>query len=150
MFTEDHLTPLDSMRLPMDNATAFLKLMVEGISVCSIEHNRSSPRGEGPSFRLAPNHQRTVKPCCKVGEKDMLNGARVGSGIDPLGSPIALNRMRSSACWVKRLRHWYRRVLSATGRRCAPCRAMARGWHLGGCSVEYSSALQSRAGNSGW
>jgi len=36
-FTEDHATPLDSMRLPMDKATAILKLMVEGMSVRSIE-----------------------------------------------------------------------------------------------------------------
>ena len=36
-FTEDHATPLDTMRLPMDKATAILKLMVEGMSVRSIE-----------------------------------------------------------------------------------------------------------------
>src|SRR5579863_6065211 len=36
-FTEDHATPLDSMRLPMDKAAAILKLMVEGMSVRSIE-----------------------------------------------------------------------------------------------------------------
>lgn len=36
-FTEDHAQPLDTMRLPMDKATAILKLMVEGMSVRSIE-----------------------------------------------------------------------------------------------------------------
>jgi len=36
-FTEDHATPLDSMRLPMDKATAILQLMVEGMSIRSIE-----------------------------------------------------------------------------------------------------------------
>ena len=36
-FTEDHETPLDAMRLPMDKATAILKLMVEGMSIRSIE-----------------------------------------------------------------------------------------------------------------
>jgi transposase-like protein len=35
-FTEDHATPLDTMRLPMDKATAIL-LMVEGMSIRSIE-----------------------------------------------------------------------------------------------------------------
>ena len=36
-FTEDHASPLDTMRLPMDKATAILKLMVEGMSIRSIE-----------------------------------------------------------------------------------------------------------------
>jgi transposase-like protein/IS1 family transposase len=36
-FTEDHATPLDTMRLPMDKATAIIKLMVEGMSIRSIE-----------------------------------------------------------------------------------------------------------------
>jgi len=36
-FTEDHATPLDTMRLPMEQATAILKLMVEGMSIRSIE-----------------------------------------------------------------------------------------------------------------
>ncbi|MGA2859060.1 MAG: IS1 family transposase [Candidatus Sulfotelmatobacter sp.] len=36
-FTEDHATPLDTMRLPMDRATAILKLIVEGMSIRSIE-----------------------------------------------------------------------------------------------------------------
>ena len=44
-FTEDHATPLDTMRLPMEKATAILKLMVEGMSVRSIERfTGSSPR----------------------------------------------------------------------------------------------------------
>jgi len=36
-FTEDHATPLDTMRLPMDKAVAILKLLVEGMSLRSIE-----------------------------------------------------------------------------------------------------------------
>jgi transposase-like protein/IS1 family transposase len=36
-FTEDHATPLDTMRLPMDKAEAIIKLMVEGMSIRSIE-----------------------------------------------------------------------------------------------------------------
>jgi transposase-like protein/IS1 family transposase len=36
-FTEDHHTPLDTMRLPMDKAVAILRLMVEGMSIRSIE-----------------------------------------------------------------------------------------------------------------
>jgi transposase-like protein/IS1 family transposase len=36
-FTEDHATPLDTMRLPMDKAAQVLRLMVEGMSVRSIE-----------------------------------------------------------------------------------------------------------------
>ncbi len=36
-FTEDHVTPLDSMRLPMDKADQVLRLMVEGMSIRSIE-----------------------------------------------------------------------------------------------------------------
>jgi len=36
-FTEDRAQPLDTMRLPIDKATAILKLMVEGMSVRSIE-----------------------------------------------------------------------------------------------------------------
>jgi transposase-like protein/IS1 family transposase len=36
-FTEDHTNPLDTMRLPLDKATAILRLMVEGMSVRSIE-----------------------------------------------------------------------------------------------------------------
>lgn len=36
-FTEDHATPLDTMRLPMDKAEAILKLLVEGMSIRSIE-----------------------------------------------------------------------------------------------------------------
>jgi len=36
-FTEDHATPLDTMRLPMDKAAQVLRLMVEGMSVRAIE-----------------------------------------------------------------------------------------------------------------
>ena len=36
-FTEDHATPLDSMRLPMDKADQVLRLLVEGTSIRSIE-----------------------------------------------------------------------------------------------------------------
>jgi transposase-like protein/IS1 family transposase len=36
-FTEDHATPLDSMRIPIEKATEVLRLMVEGMSVRSIE-----------------------------------------------------------------------------------------------------------------
>lgn len=36
-FTEDHATPLDTMRIPMEKATEVLRLMVEGMSVRSIE-----------------------------------------------------------------------------------------------------------------
>jgi transposase-like protein/IS1 family transposase len=36
-FTEDHAAPLDSMRLPMEKATQVLRLMVEGMSIRSIE-----------------------------------------------------------------------------------------------------------------
>lgn len=36
-FTEDHATPLDTIRLPMDKAAQVLRLMVEGMSVRSIE-----------------------------------------------------------------------------------------------------------------
>jgi transposase-like protein/IS1 family transposase len=36
-FTEDHDTPLDTMRLPMDRAAQVLRLMVEGMSIRSIE-----------------------------------------------------------------------------------------------------------------
>src|SRR3954468_19493257 len=36
-FTEDHDSPLDTMRLPMEKATQVLRLMVEGMSVRSIE-----------------------------------------------------------------------------------------------------------------
>jgi transposase-like protein/IS1 family transposase len=36
-FTEDHNTPLDDMRLPMDKAVSILKLLVEGMSVRSVE-----------------------------------------------------------------------------------------------------------------
>ena len=36
-FTEDHATPLDTMRLPMDKAAQVLRLMVEGMRVRAIE-----------------------------------------------------------------------------------------------------------------
>jgi transposase-like protein/IS1 family transposase len=36
-FTEGHATPLDTMRLPMEKAEAILKLLVEGMSIRSIE-----------------------------------------------------------------------------------------------------------------
>lgn len=36
-FTEDHAQPLGDMRLPMDKATSILQLLVEGMSVRSIE-----------------------------------------------------------------------------------------------------------------
>ena len=36
-FTEDHATPLETMRLPMDKADQVLRLMVEGMSIRSIE-----------------------------------------------------------------------------------------------------------------
>jgi len=36
-FTEDHETPLDTMRLPLDKAESILKLLVEGMSVRSVE-----------------------------------------------------------------------------------------------------------------
>ena len=36
-FTEDHTRPLDTMRLPVEKATAILQLMVEGMSIRSIE-----------------------------------------------------------------------------------------------------------------
>ena len=36
-FTEDHAQPLDDMRLPMDKAESILKLLVEGMSLRSIE-----------------------------------------------------------------------------------------------------------------
>jgi len=36
-FTEDHAQPLGTMRLPMEKAAAILKLMVEGMSIRSIE-----------------------------------------------------------------------------------------------------------------
>lgn len=36
-FTEDHALPLDTMRLPMDKADQVLRLMVEGMSIRSIE-----------------------------------------------------------------------------------------------------------------
>lgn len=36
-FTEDHATPLDTMRLPMEKADQVLRLMVEGMSIRSIE-----------------------------------------------------------------------------------------------------------------
>lgn len=36
-FTEDHTRPLDDMRLPIEKAEAILKLLVEGMSVRSIE-----------------------------------------------------------------------------------------------------------------
>ena len=36
-FTEDHTRPLADMRLPMEKAEAILKLLVEGMSVRSIE-----------------------------------------------------------------------------------------------------------------
>jgi transposase-like protein/IS1 family transposase len=36
-FTEDHAKPLDTMRLSLEKATAILKLMVEGMSIRSIE-----------------------------------------------------------------------------------------------------------------
>jgi transposase-like protein/IS1 family transposase len=36
-FTEDHETPLDTMRLPLDKAESILKLLVEGMSIRSVE-----------------------------------------------------------------------------------------------------------------
>src|SRR5450755_4752114 len=36
-FTEDHAQPLGDMRLPMDKAAQVLRLMVEGMSIRSIE-----------------------------------------------------------------------------------------------------------------
>jgi transposase-like protein len=36
-FTQDHVRPLAEMRLPMDKATSVLQLLVEGMSVRSIE-----------------------------------------------------------------------------------------------------------------
>jgi transposase-like protein len=36
-FTEEHARPLDSMRLPLDKATAILQLMLEGMSIRAIE-----------------------------------------------------------------------------------------------------------------
>jgi transposase-like protein/IS1 family transposase len=36
-FTEDHETPLDTMRLPLDKAESILRLLVEGMSVRSVE-----------------------------------------------------------------------------------------------------------------
>jgi transposase-like protein len=36
-FTEDHAQPLDAMRLPIEKAEAILKLLVEGMSIRSIE-----------------------------------------------------------------------------------------------------------------
>jgi len=36
-FTEDHATSLDDMRLPLDKAVSILKLLVEGMSVRSVE-----------------------------------------------------------------------------------------------------------------
>jgi transposase-like protein/IS1 family transposase len=36
-FTEDHATPLDTMRLSMDKAESILKLLVEGMSIRSVE-----------------------------------------------------------------------------------------------------------------
>jgi transposase-like protein len=36
-FTEDHESPLDTMRLPLDKAESILKLLVEGMSVRSVE-----------------------------------------------------------------------------------------------------------------
>jgi transposase-like protein/IS1 family transposase len=36
-FTEDHNSPLDDMRLPLDKAVSILKLLVEGMSVRSVE-----------------------------------------------------------------------------------------------------------------
>ncbi len=36
-FTEDHAQPLNDMRLPMDKAVSILKLLVEGMSIRSIE-----------------------------------------------------------------------------------------------------------------
>jgi transposase-like protein/IS1 family transposase len=36
-FTEDHATPLDTMRLPLEKAEQIIRLMVEGMSVRSIE-----------------------------------------------------------------------------------------------------------------
>jgi transposase-like protein len=36
-FTEDHATPLDTMRLPMDKAKLIIKLLCEGCSIRSIE-----------------------------------------------------------------------------------------------------------------
>jgi len=36
-FTEDHANPLDTMRLPMEKASHVLRLMIEGMSIRSIE-----------------------------------------------------------------------------------------------------------------
>lgn len=36
-FTEDHETPLDEMRLPLDKAVAVLRLLLEGMSIRSVE-----------------------------------------------------------------------------------------------------------------
>lgn len=43
-FTEDHAAPLDSMRIPMEKATQVLRLMVEGMSIRSIERITSVHR----------------------------------------------------------------------------------------------------------